>query len=115
MIGVTAGPSTMPPLLARSAMVSASLIFQSAIRLSTISSAATAPLTAAATSSAVQSGPRRSSRSTRAISASTRGAMKSAARSTAPSGFRCDDSTGAKSGESTPSICCIGALVSPSL
>jgi len=46
---------------------------------------------------------------------STRGQMKFSTAMSAPSGFRCVASTGAKSGESTPSICCIGALVRPSL
>src|ERR1700753_1982540 len=70
--GGMVGASTTPPLRARPAMVSASLIFQSAIRLSTISRAGTAPLMAAATSRAEQAGPRRSAASPHAISASVR-------------------------------------------
>ena len=75
MIGVTLEPKMIAAELARSEMVSTSVIFQSLIRLSTISIAATAPATARAACMVVTPGPSRGSSRTSAISASTRGWM----------------------------------------
>ena len=95
--------------------MSASLIFQSAIRESTISTAATSPAVAASACAGVQCGPVRSVARMTPISASTRGAMNRSTGSTAPSRNTPDAKTGPKSGESTPSSCCIGRRRQPQL
>ena len=84
----------MAELEARSAMVSASRIRQSATRESMISTAATAPAAARRTSRAVQCGPARGASSTMAISASTLGWISRSRSTPTPSGWTPPASTG---------------------
>jgi hypothetical protein len=89
----THGPSTTAPELALSATVSANVIRQSAIRLSTISSAVATAVVAASTSATVTPGPRRGARSRKATSGSTRGAQNFARGTEPPSGTTMRSST----------------------
>ncbi len=84
----------MAELEARSAMVSASRMRQSAIRESMISMAATAPAAARRTSRAVQWGPASGAASTMAISASTLGWISRSRSTRTPSGWTPPASTG---------------------
>ena len=82
----THSPNTTAPELALSAIVSASVMRQSAIRLSTISNAGATASVAAITSSTVTPGPRSGARSRNATSGSTRGAQKAVTGTSAPLG-----------------------------
>ena len=77
-------PSTTRADDALSAIVSASVIFQSRIRVSMISSAGVTYSAAAITSSRVTPGPRSSRDSTNAISGSTRGSISELTRHSPP-------------------------------
>ena len=95
--------------------MSTSLIFQSATRLSTISTAGSAPAIAASADAVVTPGPARSRSITKASSASTRGwtSRDSAIRS--PSSTNISSVSTPKSGSFTPSRVCMGLLVRPTL
>ena len=82
----THSPSTTASELALSAIVSASVMRQLAIRLSTISSAGATASVAAMTSSAVTPGPRSGARIRNATSGSTRGAQNAVTGTAAPLG-----------------------------
>ncbi len=103
------------PLEARSATVSASLIRQSWNRESTISTDAHTPATAAAASVTSTPGPASREPITAMISASIFGWISVAIDTVPPSTCAVEPRIGAKSGESTPIICCIGLEVSPTL
>ncbi len=113
--GVSRPPTTSLPEDALSATVSISLIFQSAMRLSTISMAGSTPAMAVSALLVVTPGPASSRPITKAISASTRGCSMVSSGTSSPSSTNMSSSSTPKSGSETPSSSCIGREVSPTL
>jgi hypothetical protein len=110
---VVVSPSTNSPLDALSATVSANVMSQPAIRLSTISSAGTTSSTAARTVPASRSAASRSADRTNAISASILGCISRVESTTAPAATRMSSKSTPKSGWSTPSCRCTANDVNP--
>src|SRR3954449_7743764 len=108
-------PITNSPDDALSATVSTSLIFQSATRLSTTSTAGRTPAMASRATAALMPGPARSRDMTKASSASTRGCTSRDSWIRSPSSTSISSVRTPKSGSSTPSSCCIGFEVRPTL
>ena len=106
---------TNSPDDALSATVSTSLIFQSATRLSTISTAGSTPAMASSATAALMPGPARSRAMTKASSASTRGCTSRDSAIRSPSSTIISSVRTPKSGSSTPSSSCIGFEVRPTL
>ncbi len=112
---VSLPPMTSLPDEALSATVSISRIFQSAMRLSTISIAGSTPAMAVSALLVVTPGPARSTPITKAISASTRGCSIVSSGISSPSSTNMSSSSTPKSGSDTPSSSCMGREVSPTL